>query len=387
MGQLSLLFSGKKWAEELGHGLLGETEVVWLFSQQGSGLHALKFKMALPTDFYDPVLKAGSRVEAFRGSKKLGTVTLSEPNRIGDAWSFEADGLYRKAETTVCNDAVGNSTSDITVGIESANLRGLGWNGAGDLEFEQLEYQALEDQGDKATIAMLFNNYCKLTGHYWGLDENDVPFIRPRPTVPEWAVTPGIPLPPTVDEMSVRSVTIKYLTGGTTVAPTSWGFSTVNSPDEDDEGRDVFIDISQMGTTNITAGRVDAWAQDYYEQMQTRVAYTGDLELVPGQLTNTGSVPIDFWASPLEVVGKLGLHHGVIDKKRGLTDKTIEYPCGSVVFRDTPGGGSLTLAAVDFAPRRVPDIIAYQNFWFQERARGGRATTVDIFGLPPWYRG
>lgn len=380
---LSILFQGGIWDRQLGR--LSVDEVAHLRTPKGGGLHSVKFNLALPPKFYDPCLKAGSTVQLFNGSIPLGKATLSEPSRGDMEWSFEADGFYRKAETTVANDSLGNATSDINDAIDAANDLGLGWNftrPADDLEFENLIYQRLESQSDQATIADLLNAYCLLTAKFWYLDNYDKPHIIDAPSTPEWAITPGVPLMPTTDDTSVKSVKIKYLTGGTTQNPTSWDYVTVEDPDADGEGRDVFISISELGVGVSIPGSAATWAQDYLNAMKLRTTYTEDLPLTRGQLTNTGSVPIEFWSASLQVLGKMGLHHGVIDKKRGSTNKTVKWICGSTVYRDSPGGGSLTIGAIDFAARRIPDVIARINDFNTQTGR----PLIDIYGMPPSYR-
>jgi hypothetical protein len=378
---LSLLLGGSVWAEQLGYGVVGDVEVTHLRTPRGGGPHSLKFKMAMPRDYSDPAIMAGSTVQVFRGPISMGTFTLSEPDREDEnIRSFAADGLYRKAETTRADNALGNATSDINEAITVANAEGLGWTLSPELETENLIYQRLEDNSDTATIADLLNAECTLTGKLWWLDEDNVVHMEQPPTEPEWAVQPGVPLMPITDETSVKSVQIRYLTGGTTQNPTSWETFTVTDPDADGEGRDVYISVAELGVQAWMPGQAEDWAQQYLDAMKLRITFADDLPLIPGELTNTGSVPIDFWAAPLEVLGKVGLHHGAIDKKRGTTHKTVQWICGSTTFRDGPGGGSLTIGPLDFAPRRVPDVIARMNDWYTQASRP--LSLMDIWGVP-----
>lgn len=349
---LSLLFDGRVWAQELGYGQPGDIEVTHTYSQNGGGLDSLKFKMAFSRNYSNPVLKAGKKVEVFRGPIKLGTATLSDPNP--DDWSFEAEGLFRRAERfdALRTTFSGVTTIDLRGSVTAGNARMLGWNGFGNLPVLTVSEQSSTEQVGGVTIADVLNSYCVLTGKRWGLDANDVPFVADDPVTPTWALNPGIPLMPKNDDTSVSVVHLTYRSGGTPASPV---LSTVTAGAASFDGHEVNIDTTNLG--QLTAPQAQAYADNYLAVNGVRVTYGGGIDIRPGDLTNTGSVPITNWHSPLSVLGQRGLHHGVVDKALGSLGKTITWVCGSTVYKDDPTGGSLQIYPIDLSPRVLSSVI------------------------------
>jgi len=197
------------------------------------------------------------------------------------------------------------------------------------------------------------STHCVITGERWGLDPDNVPYVAKDPVNSSWALTPGVPLMPTADETSVAVLKLGYRSGGTPTSPVL-SEVTVGTPSFD--GATVYVSAHDVGL--LTAAEATAYANDYLAVNGVRVTYTEGIDVIPGDLTNLGSVPIDAWAAGLNVVGKRGLHHGVVDKHLGTRGKTITWVCGSTIFKDNRAGGSLQMFAMDLSPRTVARITA-----------------------------
>ena len=351
---LSLLLGDKVWAQELGYGHPGDIEVAHLWSQSGGGLHYVKFSMALPKNYSHPLLKKGTKVSVFRGSMSMGSATLNEadPNN----WEFVADGLFNRAEKVVAYQSLDAATPpnywyNPKAIVDDANLtKGLGWNGSGNLPLNVPADGAVAN-GSLPSLAEVMSTHCANTGDRWGLDSDNVPYVKKDPVTPTWALTPGVPLMPTADETSVAVVKLSYRS---TSNPVDNAEVTAGTPSFD--GATVRVSAGDVGI--MTTAQAQAYANDYLAVNGIRYRYTEGIDVLPGDLTNTGLTPTDAWAAGILTVGKRGLHHGVIDTHLGTRGKTVTWVCGSTVFKDNKAGGTLQMYAMDLTPRTVARITA-----------------------------
>jgi len=142
--------------------------------------------------------------------------------------------------------------------------------------------------------------------------------------------------------------------------------ATVTAGTTSFDGATVYVSAADVGP--MTAAEAQAYASDYLAVNGIRLTFTEGIDVMPGDLTNTGLTPTDSWAAGLNVVGKRGLHHGVIDKALGTRGKTITWVCGSTVFKDNKAGGTLQMYAMDLTPRTVARITALLAQIAQARA-------------------
>lgn len=355
---LSLRIAGI-WAQTFGdYGQIGDVEVEHIYSTTGGGLHTLKWSMALPKNYYHPALKAGSKVELFRGPVKLGSATLAEPDRTN--WTFVADGFYRRAEKFRAEDASHVATNNLTTAITQANLRGLGWNGVGNLPTPTWG-TVTADVDENNTIAALLNAYCTVNAMRWGLTLDDIPYIVADPvlndpaTVSRWAISPGVPLMPISDDVYSSRTVIRYATAYSGSTPTAFANVSSSAGDgsiEHPNGHEVGFNLSTWGV--MSQATAQAYADDHQRRNGLRHSYTQGLDIHPGELTTPGGTTIDNWAACF-LLGKMGLHYGTVNKTTGsAVGNTVQWVMGSTKFR--PGDNSLTIASVDLEPRTVSSV-------------------------------
>lgn len=352
MGNISILFDQKLWAQELGYGQPGDIEVAHLYSQSGGGLHYIKFNIPLPRNYSHPLLKAGKRIDVFRGPVRLGTAILAEPDQTN--WTFVADGLFRTAEKVKVTPVVAPGTGGTRVQIDlydAVNMPELGWNGVGNTPHFIIFNEVKSNDIQSPTVADLLDAYCTLTGKKWGLDANNTPYVSLDPTIPAWAYTPGVTLMPTNDETSVSVVKMSYLTGR---APDQ--VATVTAGAASFEGHQQYVDLTPLGVLPIS--QAQQYADDFIAQNGVRVTYTEGIDVNDNELTTPGGTSIAFWSAGILVCGQRGLHQGVVDKFLGSLGKTITYVIGSTIYHDNAAGGTLQMFAVDLSPRVVSTLLA-----------------------------
>lgn len=337
------------------YGHVGDMEVNWVRATTGSGLNYVKWSMALPKNYSHSALQKGTKVELFRADLKLGSAVMSEPDRNGDGWSFVAEGLFRRAKKFY--PLAGNSALE-TLGpsIEAANLRGLGWNGLGDLPST-----IVAEKGGSSSIADILTAYCESRALRWGLTADDVPFIDADPylydqlSVPGWAVTPGKPLMPASDDLFATRVHVKYVGGGDVRDRATYDTATsvVTGDPTLPGGHEVTVFASPV---SVIGGVAQAMADDIFRQNSLRYAFTQGLEIFPGELTTPGGTPIDNWAA-YTLLGKLGNHQGAINRlNNAAVGETVQWVMGSVTYR--PGDNSLKIASVDLDPRNFAGVMS-----------------------------
>lgn len=328
---------GGKWTQELGLGKVGDLEFSHTYSSTGGGLNYVKWTLALPKNYWHPVLTEGTKVELFAGTLKLGSVLMSEPDRRN--WSFTGDGLYKRAETT----------RTATTNLASAALLVPGWNGSGNLPTGVVSAQA-EARSESMTVADVLNAYCTAYALRWGLDANDVPYVTGDPITPTWALNPGVPLMATADDNFVNRTVVRYATATSGTEPTAWAIA-VSATSPVPGGHDEFLDVSDLGV--LSAGGAQTLA-DNHQALNASRGYTfiEGIDVAPGALTTVGSQPIEPWAAGVTIVGQRGLHHGVLSKQAGTTiGQTVQWTCGTTVYK--AADNSLQMFGVDFAPRAL----------------------------------
>lgn len=353
MGGVSILLGGQTWLQEIGYGQPGDVEVAHLYSQSGGGLHYAKFKLALPRNYAHPLLRKGTKVETFGagGLVRLGSATLNEIDPAN--WEFTADGLFRRAEKVIAIQTVAGASPNLTYYyaireiITNANADdGLGWNGFGTMP--AAHYVDGPEEG--RTLEDVLGEYCVKNGTRWGIDADDVPYMVTDPAEPTWALTPGVPLMPTSDTTSVSKLTFRYFTNDATPEV----MSEIVLGQESFDGRHLRVVWRAFALTTTAA---QSLAEEHFANYGVRVTYTEGITVRAGDLTSLGSVALDNWHAGLVVCGQRGLHHGVYDKFTGTLGKTITWVCGSTVYKDAPGGGTLEVYPMELSPRVLSRII------------------------------
>jgi len=333
---------GDVWAHTLGEtGIVGNVEMKHAYATSGSGLLYLKWSMDLPRNYWSTNFREGTKVEAYRGDVKLGTATMTEVDRTN--WNFTADGLFRRAETFYPDD------SNTQTAMTNANLRGLGWNGIGDLPAGIFPVAEVNSQ---TSIAEHLTKYCRENSLRWGLTVEDVPFVEAEPylydpaTKPQWAITPGIPLMPTTDGSYVSRVRVTY-SGGVAVSNTP-----VDANITPDGGREV----SLSSRTSI-GSEAQAQANEILRRLTLRYTFTEGLTIGPGDLSTPGGTPIDNWAASMLVLGKMGVHYGAASTRNfSAVGETVQWVAGSTTYK--PADDSLVLASVDAEERTLGSVLA-----------------------------
>jgi hypothetical protein len=333
-------------AKALGYGHVGGLEVAHLWSTTGGGLQYIKFDLALPPRYSHPVITEGAVVEVMRGPVLLGTAHLSDVDR--EAWTFTADGLFRRAEQFNAEGTL--SPLDV---VTAANSRGLGWNGTGNLPATVVPTDGNTKPG---TVAEVLNLYAKLNNQRWGLSADGTPYMSSDPTTVSWALRPGTPVMETADDDYVSRVVVRYVSGSVGTPPAlTYAEVSATSTDTPHGQREAFEDITSLGL--LTAPNATAYATAFLAANAARRGFTSGIEVAPGQLTNLGNVPIDGWAASLFVLGKLGIQHNVIDDKgRASHGQTLQWICGSTLWKSDDN--SLTLTPVGLLPRTVAQAFA-----------------------------
>lgn len=339
---LSLRIDGVP-AQTIGYGKVGELEVTHLWSPTGGGLHHLKFRLAIPRRYNHPALRGGATVEVFRGPVLLGTAIMAEPNR--EAWTFEADGLYRRAEVF---NAEGSSNSPRDV-VEAANTRGLGWVGYGNLPDDPIPVGANERL---EKVSDVLDRYCKLNAKTWGVAANGVPYIADYPTELSWALRPGTPAMETAEDDYYSRVTVRYVSGvtGSPPQPSAYSEKSASSTEAPHGPREAYEDISSMGLLSGTD--VQTYANKFIEANAARRGFTQGVEVAARELTELGNTPIEPWFAGLSVLGKRGLQYNVRDTDgNAAVGQTLSWVVGSTTWKSVDD--SLVLTPVGLLPRTV----------------------------------
>lgn len=350
---------GSTWAQEIGNGRVEGLEVQHKWASSGSGLNYVKWSMDLPERFWHPSLAAGTIVEVFRGDVKLGAATISEVDRAD--WTFVADGIFRQAEKY-------NATQpeNIVEVIEQAIARGMPWAGIGELDGSGDPYLAAT-RGEKPTIASMLTGYVEQSGQRWGVDENDLVFIKSDPFVhdveiltktpgedgtPQWAVTPGTPLMPFSDDLFVTRAHVLYHVAGISTYGVPQTYLTATSASTGDlslpGGREITV-IANPAMTDV--GHAQTLADALFRRNTLRYGFTEGLDIFPGELITPGGTPIEPWAA-YKLLGTLGVHYGAINEKNNsAVGETIQWVMGTTTYKDDDQ--SLQIASVDFQPRTL----------------------------------
>lgn len=341
---------GDVWAQQIGNGHIGDVEVNHIWSSSGSGLNYVKWSMDLPPHYWHQSLAMGTKVEVFCGDVKLGSATMAEVDRAN--WKFVADGLFRRAEKFAPIGLPGDEgNQNLLETVTSANARGLGWNGLGNLPTRVIRVSGA------TTLAAMLTDYCESNSLRWGVDENDEPFVEADPylydpeSIPMWAVVPTVPLMPFSDDIFATRVHVKFV-GGTGTPGFPDTYDTVSSDITGDYTLPGGYEIEVIASpANIGVGDAKAIANTMMRRNSLRYGFTQGLDVFPGELTTPGGTPIEPWAA-YTLLGKIGLHYGAINRLNWASvGETVQWVMGSVTYR--PDDNSLRIASVDFQPRTL----------------------------------
>jgi hypothetical protein len=336
-------------AQALGYGAVGDLEIKQRWSSTGGGMDVVSFKLACPRGYTHPALRQGSLVEVLRGPYRLGSAILADPDREG--WTFVADGLFRRAEHFVAQASGGAASTVPSVVVSEANLRGLGWNGIGNLPTTAVA-TASSDTAQLNTVADVLSEYCRLNGKRWGLDANSVPYVADDPTIPTLALTPGTPKMATADDDYASRVTVRYVSAvaGTPPEPSGWAQASATSTLTPHGPRETTEDITNLGL--LSSGAAGTYAATVLAAQSARPAFTEALDVAAYQVTTIGGTPPSRWA-PLH--GQMVRHFGVLDSDgQAAYGSTLQWVVGSTTYR--PGDDSLILAPTDMAARTVAQV-------------------------------
>ena len=348
MSETRILLGGKVWAHGLGPAPIDEVAHLW--SSTGGGLHYVKFSIALPANFSHPQLRRGISVEVFHGPQSLGKAVMADVDR--DAWTFVADGLFRRAEHFNAEDDTGATSTNLRTIITEANLRGMGWTGYGNLPNVAVSVAA-EGNNSMRKVADVINAYCTDTGQRWGVGVDGSPYVATDGADVAWTLRPGTPALPTADDDYVSRVTVRYVSAVTGSEPSAWGVVSASTTDTPHGPRETQEDITDQGL--LATIDAQAYADSYLAANGARTAFTAAVE-VNTELTTTASTSMDSWSAGLLTLGKLGRHHGVLDSEGGQQryGETLQWVCGSTVYKP---GEALVMAPVDIAARTVAQVI------------------------------
>lgn len=346
---LSLRINGIA-AQSFGYGYVGDLEVAHLYSSTGGGLQYVKFSLALPRRYSHPALIEGALVEVLRGGQTLGTAVLSDVDR--DGWTFTADGLYRRAEHF---NAEGADNSPAVI-VAEANMRGLGWNGIGNLPTAPI---LVEGNTRLTTVAAVLNEYCRLNNKRWGLGFDGTPYIADDPTEPSVALRPGTPAMPTADDDYVSRVVVQYLISEASETETAViGTKVAVTEDAPAGAREAFEDVTNQGVIGEVLAQT--YADAFIAANVARRGFTAGVEVGPGQLTNLGGVAIDPWSACFFALGNRVLQHNVLETDgRAAYGRTRTWVVGSTIYKSD--GNSLTLTPTGLLPRTMAQVFAAKD--------------------------
>lgn len=361
MSEIGFRLNGT-YAHTLGRGWVGDVEYSHAWSTTGGGLQAASFSLSLPKGYDHPSLRNGTRVQVVCGPVSLGWGRIADIDR--ENWSITIDGDYRRAERFMAVDAAGLPSTNLKLIVEQANLRGLGWTGAGNLPLQSVSLQS-EDESQANTIAAVLNRYCELNRKRWGLDANNVPYLADDPTSVGIVLRPGASALPTADDDYVTKLIVRYASKVSaptdpdeTPIPIQWRTVTATSALAPMGEFEAYEDISDLGLLDPDPTTAQGIAQTYADALlaarSARMRFTAGVTVGRWELAEPGNVSPALWVPQ---AGLLARHYGVLsDSGAVASGRTVEWVIGRSVYR--PADQVVTLEPADIAPRTLPKIIA-----------------------------
>lgn len=179
--------SAGTWLQQLGP--VGDLRYSW----GENGCEAASWSMMLTAGFMHSAVFQGALVEVFYCGVRVWYGVMIEPDR--EAWTFTAKGI---AETLNDVAAIGaDPQGGYQIGISSdataAIARGFMFSIATNVP-DALDTDDYIGQIEGNTLRLQLDSYAAITGNFWMVDESGLlSIVLGPPTIPEWALTPGVP--------------------------------------------------------------------------------------------------------------------------------------------------------------------------------------------------
>jgi hypothetical protein len=281
------------------------------------GCWALDWGMALKP-YQRPIgLKADVPVEARMGSAVIWSGVLVRPD--WDAGTFEADGLARQGEETLCLTSDGETTSTPDTAIDAAIARGaVDW-----IRRSSLSSAAFADGGSTADlnyVTALLDAWSSAQGKRWGVNARREVYAVADPTTPSIYIRPGT---------GVLGVAAEAIAG--TVVGAYYDADHVPHRVSVGSGRpEVGVGLANRGALDSTSAT--AIITGIRDQLQAVTGWTNGITVTADQVTAPGG---EGMALDRVVAGEMSRLLGLRDE-RGASAQT-DIVLGETIWDVTAG--------------------------------------------------
>lgn len=320
------------------------SDVTWSsrWGEGASGCFEASWNMDLGPNGTPPFLRRGALVEIFSGGVRVWVGQLSEPDR-GDGWELHAVGLSRLGNDFLASSSTPNAA------VDAAITRGLPWKRTTSLS--STSSLAATRLGDHLT------RWATSVTKRWGVFADGEVIARADPTVPTWALTPGVGIMGVADDQFVTSIEATYVSAvsGTPPQPSAYGFATVGADPVTIARfgvREERLDLTPLGlidsstATNIAKGRLALGG--------ARMGWTNAITATRDDLSHIGGSPVDLAQMK---AGDMLRIYGVLDAHGNLTvGASVDVVLGEVKYSD--GESSIYLAPVGLVDRDFQSVLA-----------------------------
>jgi hypothetical protein len=249
-----------------------------------------------PPDWWSQALQVNSTAKIFRGGHQIwsGILTKPTPGSGGLAITLAGDGNrgsdFRYTYTSTW------PTSQPDEGINNAISRGLPWVNPGLGQPSGIWLGDQPDSGAKNVQEVLVQMASK-GGLGWfanpqpaGLLGTDIT-LAPLPTTATRILVCNTPVPRT-DGGDIKAIFVRYQVSADDTAGTGSAavYAVTSVTNTGHGGQEIFMDLSSSGV--MTASAAQAVANQVLKLYQ-RFSFSGDFDVVPGNLLTMGGVPVD----------------------------------------------------------------------------------------------
>lgn len=324
----------------------GDVETTWRWSQEGGGLDTVRWAMDLPYDFDHPAIRRGARVELMDGASRVGQAILGEPGRTETGKSFTATGLYRTAETFLCLDAGGNTTTVPNTAVDQAAARGCPLTRSGSLSANPLNTDDVTEGLNY--LDTLLTALALETSKWWWVDADAVIRLTETPTTPDWHLVPGVADPGVADDQYASVLFGRYRSGSSLATATATDAATAARWGTVEYG----VDLTSLGS--ISSTRATNRLNGLLAAGKAKLTFTDRLEVDANQLLTPGGLP-----APLSMVraGHLVRAHGLGAYSEWLNGNPwLDFVIGEASWAN--GSDVAVIAPVGLASRTWEDLLA-----------------------------
>lgn len=294
--------------------------------------------LQVPPTFRTEALNPGRIVRIYRGTGVVWNGLMDEPAPGTDGWTLAAHGSGAFA-TQFCD--IYTTWDDPDDHINQAIARGMNWRNPGVSGVSGLWLGDQVDSGSQM-ISDFLSGITVQGALGWSIDRRDNTLsIGVLPTTVNRLLVCTIPVARTV-AADINSLFLYYqITDDTSSTATAATYGTVNVTNAADIAAhgttEDFYDLSSNGV--MTAGAVEANGNAVLKRYN-RANFAGPFTVAPGQLLNTGGVPVDLGAEHAGGVCRLILTDAGYGGE--VTAAPVTFVVGEYEFDDAAQTATIT---------------------------------------------